>query len=614
MTRPSRWMSLTLLLTVLWQSADAADTCYKDDSGRITTRRRAGSVEVPCPSTSAAPSGAAPGPTSNPRELPPAFVGVGPSEQPAPPTPSPVPPPNLLDTQVPVPDRWRIVDDLGYPRHYFNPYQRNVLKGDKPLYGDWFFALNAFSDSVYELRDVASSVGSSSTARPGENDTFGRPRQNFFAETVATELVYYKGDTVFKPPEYEFRLTPVFNFNYLSTGEVQEVNVNPERGRARSDHHVGLQAAFVDKHLRNVSEHYDFDSLRVGIQPFSSDFRGFVFQDDQPGVRLFGTRANNVFQYNIAYFRRLTKDTNSGLNDLGHAPRHDDVLAANLYWQDMPSAGFTSQWTVLYDHDREKNYPYYDKNGALERPAPIGTELGRNYDIVYLGYNGDGHFGRWNLTASVYFAGGSESRGTFITKSDEVRAWFGAMELSRDFDWVRPKLSVLYGSGDRNPFDRKATGFDAIAENPQFAGADSSYWIRQAVPLTGGGGVTLSQRNGVLDDLRAGNNAQSNFTNPGILLVGLGVDMDLLPTLRWSINANNLSMPQPQVIEVARAQGGISHHIGQDISTALVYRPLMSQNIILRASYARLVTGAGYNALFPHSDPNYALFNVLLAY
>jgi len=604
-----------IVLLVGSGAAQAAQTCYKDDAGRISDRRRPGSIEVPCPPPPANPSNAVPGATTTP-QLSPEFVGVGPAEEPIPPTPSAVPPPNLIDTQVAVPDRWRIVDnlDLGYPRNYFNPYGRNVLKGDKPLHDDWFFALNAFADSVYELRDVATSVGSSSSRRAGQNDVFGHPRQNFFSETVATEFVYYKGDTVFKPPEYEFRFTPVFNFNYLSAGELQEVNIDPERGTSRSDHHVGIQAAFVDKHLRNVSDRFDFDSLRVGIQPFSSDFRGFVFQDDQPGVRLFGTRDNNILQYNIAYFRRLTKDTNSGLNDVAHAPRHDDVIAANLYWQDMPSPGFTSQWTVLYDHDREKSSRYYNTNGELERPAPLGMERGRDYDVVYVGYNGDGHFGRWNLTSSIYFAGGRESSGTFTARSDQVRAWFGALELSRDFDWIRPKLSVLYGSGDRNPYDRKATGFDAIAENPQFAGADSSYWIRQGVPLIGGGGVTLSQRDAVLNDLRAGNNAQSNFTNPGILLFGLGVDVDLLPTLRFSFNANDLSMPQPQVIEVARAQAGVPHHIGEDLSAAIIYRPLMSQNIVLRASYARLVTGGGFDALFPHGDPNYFLLNLLLAY
>ena len=102
---------------------------------------------------------------------------------------------------------------------------------------------------------------------------------------------------------------------------------------------MGVQALFVDKHLRNVSDRYDFDSVRVGIQPFSSDFRGFLFQDSQFGVRLFGNRDNNRFQYNLAWFQRLEKDTNSGLNDVTQDLRDDHIFAANVYWQDFPSDG-----------------------------------------------------------------------------------------------------------------------------------------------------------------------------------------------------------------------------------------------------------------------------------
>ena len=71
------------------------------------------------------------------------------------------------------------------------------------------------------------------------------------------------------------------------------------------------------------SDRYDFDSVRVGIQPFQADFRGFLFNDNQLGIRLFGNRDNNRFQYNLAAFWRLEKDTNSGLNDVDQRPRDD---------------------------------------------------------------------------------------------------------------------------------------------------------------------------------------------------------------------------------------------------------------------------------------------------
>jgi hypothetical protein len=592
-----------------------AETCYQDDSGRIVKRPRPGFKEVPCPAADTP----APRPFSNQEQA------QAPDGTPAhfdrpdtgpPPAASPVPLPELKDyvEAVPVPDRWRIVDSLNYQDRFFDPYHRNLLKADKPISGDSFFNLSLFSDSLYENRDVPAGSGGVSSAHPGQNDAFGRPRDNFFSQTVGTEFVYYKGDTVFKPPEFEFRFAPVFNYNYLSSSELQEVNINPQAGSTRSDHHVGIQALFADKHLRNVSDQFDFDSVRVGIQPFSSDFRGFLFQDNQLGARLFGTRNNNTVQYNLAYFRLLTKDTNSGLNDVTRPPRHDDVLVANLYRQDLPIKGFTSQWTLLYNRDRERDSIYYDDNGFIERPAALGLERGRNFDVAYLGYNGDGHFGRWNLTSSFYYALGHEDSGVFEPKSDQVRAFFAAAELSRDFDWIRPRLSLLYASGDRDPFDRKATGFDAVVENPQFAGADSSYWIRQAVPLIGGGGVALTGRDGVLSDLRSGNNGQSNFTNPGVFLAGLGVDLDILPALRVSFNANHIAFVDPQVVEVARAQGGLAHRVGEDVSASLVYRPLLSQNIVTRASYARLISERGYESLFPHSDPGYFLLDLLFAY
>lgn len=531
---------------------------------------------------------------------------------------SPVPRPTIDDyvAAVPFPDRWRIVDTLGYEDNWYDPYHRNTLKGDKPVYGnDWFFNLGIISDSVYEKREVPIPVGASSTARPGSIDIYGSSDQWLLNQNLAMEFVWYKGDTVFRPPDYEFRLIPVINYNYVNLDEVQGVNVDPARGNTRDDHHIGLQAAFVDVHLRNVSDRFDFDSVRVGIQPFSSDFRGFLFQDNQFGIRLFGNRDNNIFQYNLALFQRMEKDTNSGLNDHGEAFREDYVFAANLYWQDLGAKGFVSQFTFVHNKNDEKGEFVFDNNGFIVRPASLGREVPRGYDVSYLGYNGDGHFGRYNLTTSLYFAFGEADPGVFVSEKVDIEAAFFAAELSMDFDWFRPRLSFLYGSGDDDPFDDKATGFDAIFENPQFAGSDSSYWIRQSTPLIGGGRVALSSRNGILNSMRSSKEqGQSNFTNPGIILLGVGFDMDLLPELRLSANLNQLYFDETAVLEVARNQGSIDDDIGQDISLALIYRPFMSQNIVARASYSRLFPGEGYDDLYQGDDADYFLFNLVLTY
>jgi hypothetical protein len=521
--------------------------------------------------------------------------------------PNAVAPPQAVAPRefIPLPDRWRITDTLGltHADHVWDPYNPNVLKGDRPIFGDhWFLNFEAISDSLYEPRRVPTPTTFAATTQPGSNNTFGHYTQSVFNQTLLTTFSLIKGDTAYMPPEIEIRFTPVFNYNSAHVQERGVLFANPAKGDDRDVTFGGLQEAFVDYHLRNVSERYDFDSVRVGIQPFSTDFRGFLFQDDQLGARLFGNRDNNRWQYNLAYFRRVEKDTNSGLNDIAQPLRKDDVIVANIYRQDLPVTGFTSQVTYVRNSNREAGEQYYDQNGFLVRPAQIGDGRGANYDVNYLGYNGDGHFGRVNLTVSSYFAFGNTDHNPFAgtpNSGQTIRAYFAAAEPSIDFNWARVRLSGLYASGDSNPTSKTASGFDAIQENPQFAGADTSYWIRQGIPLIGGGGVNLTNRNGVLADLRSsGDEGQSNFVNPGLFLVGIGADLDLTPELRFSTNFNHLAFAETQSLELLRNQGNIRNDIGYDLSGAFTYRPLFSNNIVLRLSGAILLPGDGLKDLY----------------
>jgi hypothetical protein len=520
--------------------------------------------------------------------------------------PEALPPPKPFESggYLPVPDRWRILDALGRRENPLDPYNTNTLKGDKPIFGeDWFLNMSAISDTRIEPARVPLGVGAQYTARPLENNTFGRYGRLLFNQTAIVSAELFKGDTAFKPPDIEFRLTPVFNYNHLDVGEVGVVRIDPTKGTVRNDAFLGLQEAFADYHIRNVSEFYDFDSIRAGIQPFNADFRGFLFQDNQLGVRLFGNRESNRWQYNLAYFRRIEKDTNSGLNAVTQQLRRDDVVVANLFRQDFPVEGFTSQLIYLRNDNRERNELYYDKNGFLVRPAQIGDNRGYDYHVNYIGMNGDGHFGRINLTTSGYWATGSLSHNQFGAdpgnKGATINAFFAAAEPSIDVDWARFRLSGLFQSGDRHPQDGHAGGFDAVFENPQFAGADTSFWIRQAIPLIGGGGVALSTDNGVLADLRAAKGeGQSNFINPGLMLAGVGGDFDLLPELRLSTNFNYLRFVSTAPLEFLRHQANIPDSLGYDLSAALTYRPLFTQNVVFRLSGAVLFPGNGLRALF----------------
>ena len=536
--------------------------------------------------------------------------------------PSQVPPPSpLLPREtVPIPDRWRLSDQLKLVnQRWFDPYNPNELKGDRPIHGDdWFFNLSVISDTVFEARRLPTPIGAQSTQRPRSDDQFGYGTQSTFVENLIVSLSYLKGDTTFKPPEYEFRLVPVINYNYTTVKEVRVVNIDPRRGTTRRDGFVAIQEAFVDYEYRIVSERYDFDDVRVGIQPFISDFRGFLFQDQPIGVRFFGTRDNNQWQYNVGWFRRLEKDTNSGLNDVTRTPRHDDVFVGNLYRQDFMVPGFTLQSTIVYNRNRETAQRFLDDNGFQVRPAIMGDARPRTYDVIYMGLNGDGHFGLWNTTASLYWAAGHDDHNQISQKSANINAFFAAAEVSRDFDWLRVRGSLLYASGDKDPYDGKENGFDAILENPQFAGADTSFWIRQAVPLIGGGGVALSGRNAVLPALRSSKDqGQSNFTNPGLVLVGMGVDADLAPRWRAIANVNQLWFNNTSSLGALRNQADIDKGLGTDLSVAVQYRPLFIQNIVFNASAAVLIPGKGFKQLYAASGSNtpYSILaNLVLTY
>ena len=539
--------------------------------------------------------------------------------------PRQVPAPSRFDprTSIAVPDRWRIMEGLGQKDRWWDPYNTNTIKGDKPYqplahWGpDWFLNLGVVSDTLVEARRIPIPVGAQSSQKPGANGIFGGTTQTAVVQTVLLSASLIKGNTTFKPPDYEFKFAGAFNVNHTRVHEVRALNINPQRGTTRTDSHFGVQEAFADVHLRNVSVQYDFDSLRVGIQPFISDFRGFVFNDSAFGVRLFGTRDNNQWQYNLAWLRRLEKDTNSGLNDIFRRWRSDDTFAANAYRQDWPVLGHTTQATVLYNINREGSQKnYYDRNGFLVRPAVVGDVRPHNYDVAYFGLSGDGHFGVWNLTTSAYLALGSTSYDAIAQRSQRIQAGFAAAELSRDFDWLRVRATGLLASADKNPFDGRSTGFDAIFENPQIAGADTSFWIRQAIPLVGGGGVALSGRNGVLASLRSSKDqGQSNFVNPGLMLLGVGADADITPHWRLIGNVSWLSFVNTRVLSYLRNQGSISRQLGTDISLALQYRPFMTQNLVLNASVAWLEPGTGYRQLFAaRKRPYSVLANLLLTF
>jgi hypothetical protein len=544
--------------------------------------------------------------------------GSDPSTEPG---PLPPPEPALPYEFVPVPDRWRLVESIGVNQRWWDPYHQNTLKADRPIFGsqDWFVNFALISDSVYEPRRIPTPIGVGTERGSGSLDVFGDGDQYVLNENLIASVSLIQGNQVFRPPDWEFRATAVFNWNYISTEVTKFVNAREEEGIRRYDNDIAIQELFIDRHVTNLSDRYDFFSIRAGIQGFTSDFRGFLYQDNRPGVRIFGNYFNNRLQWNLAWFNMLEKDINSGLNSIFER-RNDHLYIANVYLQDFPVLGFTVQGTVLYNDNQDGDRPRkFDKNGFQQRPYPLGDQKPKNYDVTYLGLNGDGHFGRLNLTFSGYYAFGDEDHNQIAQQRTDIDAWFLAGEASVDFDWYRLKAFALHQSGDNDPDDGEAEGFDTIFDNPQFAGADTSFWHRQVIPFIGASNATLTTRNSLVSNLRTSKEqGQANFVNPGLGLVGVGADFDLLPELRLLLNTSALWWENTSSLRRLRQQEEIDNQIGYDVSAGIVYRPWFTQNVVLRLSGAVLFPEDGFERLFSDrgQDPPYysVLANLILTY
>lgn len=522
---------------------------------------------------------------------------------------------NSASDFVPVPDRWRMF----YAGKWYDPYNQNVLKGDIPVFGspgnEWFTELSIISDSMFEAHRIPVGVGFASTKRANSNDVFGDGDQTVFQQNVIVSLGIIKGDTAFKPPDFELRIAPIFNFNHVEAEEDGLLKADPTAGSSRSDSYIGFQELFADIHLANLSERYDFVSLRGGIQQFNADFRGFLYNDNQPGARFFGNYDNNKSQFNAAWFSRLDKNVNSGINTL-FTDRHEDVFVANTYRQDLLALGHTTTFSAVYRADTAGNSgDRYDTNNFLVRPVPLGDQRPKNIYSTYLGVGGDGHFGRINTTTQFYYATGSESHNQIANRQVDINAAMAAQEVSYDVDWVRFRTSFMWASGDPDPYDGQANGFDAIFDTPNFAGGDLAYWQREGIPFVGGGGTNLTSRNSLLPDLRPGKEqGQSNFVNPGLRLYNVGMDIEILPELKLISNVSYLQFDNTSTLEAIRQDGSISRNIGWDLSSGFLYRPFLNNNVLIRLGSGCLIPGAGQENLFGNKTNYHAFTNVILQY
>jgi hypothetical protein len=511
---------------------------------------------------------------------------------------------------VPQEDRWRNgytpwdrykrlhpwVDDYpGIEGHWWDPYNQNVLKGDYPIVGQHtFLNVTATSQTVFDFRQVPTATTPFESTRGfDQREFFGQPEQTTLLQNIFVRLDLFHGNqTGFKPLDWQFRITPVVNMNSNHVDELALLNPDVRTGRTRFRDHFILQEYFAEVKLADISPDYDFASLRVGSQFFNSDFRGFIFFDTNRGARLFGSRLSNRHQFNVIFFDMQEKETNSQLNTFGD--RHQNVLVANYYIQDFIFPGYTFQTSFHWNHDQPSML--FDRNDFLVRPDPAGVFQPHRVEAYYFGIAGDGHMGRVNVNNAFYWVTGRDSLNPIGGQSLNINAFMAALEISYDRDWARFRASIFWASGDDNPNDNDGEGFDAIMDNPLFAGGEFTYWQRQAIQLFG---VRLVNDRSLVPNLRSSKTqGQSNFTNPGLFLFNLGFDADITPKLRLIANVNYLMFDETEVLRTFTFQGDISKEIGLDLSVGFEYRPFHNDNMIMLFGVSSLIPDDGFKDLY----------------
>jgi len=460
---------------------------------------------------------------------------------------------------------------------WLDVYNTNLWKGDEPILGEnTFLALELISNNLFESRDKVTV--------PGQDDSAVEVRTTNFLTAD-----FFHGDTVFRPPTWRVRTTLA-----LDVRDADDVG----GGDTQTD--AAVQELFGEALLWESDPYLDFGSLRLGRQAFASDFRNFIFTDNNDGVQLFGTLSESSIDFQLAFFDLASKDPFSNLNDKV-GDRDQTFWAANVFLEDLLATGYEIELTVQGVHDTA---------GVND----FGVILPRDVDVYYFGFNGEGRIGGLEVAHAFYWMTGTDELNQFANQEVDISAQMAALEIAIPWDWRRYVFSFLYASGDGDPTDDKGEAFDGVFDNPNFAGGAFGFFDRQGLNTgnlvdAGLNGRALVNTNSFYPNLRTKANEAPNSVNPGLIIVHAGCEATLSNQWNVAVNASYLMFADTAVLEQFNIDGlnSIGNGIGVDLSVAAQYRPLGVDNVIVTPGIQVLVPVDGFKDL-SNEDALFALF------
>jgi hypothetical protein len=474
-------------------------------------------------------------------------------------------------------DRLSTYDIYGNRDPHFsrwNPYQQNPLKADIPVFGN-----SGFLELIARFNSNA-------------KDVHGLGNNLKFDDTEKQNLVagfeIKKDDDTFFPSPIKFRLLGNFQI------------INPPGNNVQAIQNGALQEAVLDVKVFEIGGNFNLSFFEAGVRPFKSDLNGLILNDTVDEGRLFGELRKNLWRYSVAYIRTLPKDPRSNLisfnSDL--LGTHQTVAALNVQRDDL-IPGWNAEFTFHANRDTSATSP--------AQSADLNAE--------YAGVAFNGHVGRFIFQPAVYYAFGTDDRnglsdpnGIVLGKQD-ISAYLGFLDVRYPMDYVQWRAGLLYTSGDRNPNDGKATGFDSISDSINLFGGPASFFVGQPIAVAGRKLVNL---NSAIPSFRLG--TRSNFVNPGILLANVGADFVMTPKLTAAVNVNHISFVNTSSLSFATGTPSIGKDVGLEGVVALRWRPFLNENFVVEAGGTRLTPGDGLKTLVGKDSATAVFLNVLAVY
>jgi hypothetical protein len=491
------------------------------------------------------------------------------------------------------PDLLRDVDTVEISSHLFDTFGKLVKTGAKKVsdLGDLYYRVYGSTQHWGEYRH-AYDANNKADDDSGDVVTPGQPLPNDPRRADPRRVSgFWEGKgridaEVFDPDKWIAHVG--FAAHYL----IDEGNDVLNSKTFRDLNSDTLLDVSVEEGWGEVQLPYDI-RVRGGIQEYMSDFIGSIYHDTDPGLRIYGNIEG--IEWSVIGMQRLENDLVSRLNDTGDNRDQEVYIAHSIF----KIGDVLVKPSIHYNDDSEGDH-------GRGRSGPH-----EEVQVGYVGLTTYGPIGPFQILTGLYGVFGDQDNATIngldfrgdpvLTsifarnpKDNDmnVRAFSGYIDVAHTMleGMLTPHMGLFYASGDDDPFDDDAEGFDSISDNVNVWGdrgivIDDRISVNipsvRAIPrpfldlMSQPPGVTTLERQAsvtvVNDDspytaLRDRDDS-SNFVNPGVVAWNFGITSNPVEMLDLNTNLTYFWWAKTDVLEaVLTANNAVTALLNGDVN------------------------------------------------